>query len=169
MRRKIDEQAFVAAYDEYAEAIFRYCYFRVNDREKAKELMQETFAKAWEYLQKGKEIDNVRAFLYRVAHNASVNEVTRRKPYSLDEMQERIGYDPVDEVSVSPEQDAEITLLLARLEELRPRDREVLTLRYLNGLPISEIAEAMGEPPNTVSVRVRRALEELRKKMEPDT
>lgn len=168
MRRKIDEETFIAAYDEYAEAIFRYCYFQVRDRERAKELMQETFTKAWEYLQSGKEIDTVRPFLYRVAHNISVNEVTRRKAYSLEEMQEKAGYDPTDEDSSSPERDAEITLLMERMNELRPKEQEVLTLRYLNGLPVSEIAEATGEPPNTVSVRIRRALEELRKKMEPD-
>lgn len=168
MRSTIDEDAFIAAYDEYAEAIFRYCYFRVHDRERARELMQETFTKAWEYLQKGKEIDTVRAFLYRVAHNVCVNEVIRAKPYSLEEMQEKIGYDPTDEVTSSPERDAEVALLMARLSELRPKDQELLTLRYLNGLLVSEIAETLGEAPNTVSVRIKRALEELRKKMEPD-
>ena len=166
MRRKIDEQAFIAAYDEYAEAIFRYCYFRIYDRERARELMQETFTKAWEYLQKGNEIENLRAFLYKVAHNVCVNEAIRSKPYSLEEMQEKIGYDPADEDMSSPERDAETALLMTRLGELRPKDREVLTLRYLNGLPVTEIAEASGEAPNTVTVRIRRALDELRKKME---
>lgn len=167
MRRKIDETAFIAAYDEYAEPIFRYCYFRVHDRERAGELMQETFMRAWEYLQKGKEVGNLRAFLYKVAHNVSVNEIVRAKPYSLDEMQENIGYDPVDTAGSSPEQDAEVSLLMKRLSELRPKDQELLTLRYLSGLPVAEIAQALGEAPNTITVRIRRALDELRKKMEP--
>lgn len=167
MRAGVDEQAFIAAYDEYAEAIFRYCYFRVYDRERARELMQETFARAWEYARSGKRIENLRAFLYRVAHNVCVNEVLRAKPFSLEEMQELVGYDPVDTRARSPEEDAELALLLARMSELRQSDRELLTMRYLDGQPVTEIAEQLSESPNTISVRIKRALEELRKKMRP--
>lgn len=168
MRRNIDETAYIEAYDRYAEPIFRYCYARVYDRERAKELMQETFAKGWEYLQKGEEIQNLRAFLYTVAHNVCVNESVRSKSYSLDEMQEQSGYDPADDVSSTPERDAETSLLMERLKELRPQDSELLTLRYMEGLRVADIAKIIGKPPNTVSVQLRRALEELRKKMEPN-
>lgn len=43
-------QKFLAAYDAYADAIYRHCYFRVFIRGRAEELMQETFMKTWEYL-----------------------------------------------------------------------------------------------------------------------
>ena len=167
MRGSIDEAAFINAYDEYAEALFRYCYVRVRDRERAKDLMQETFTKAWEYLQNGKKIENIRPFLYTIAHNVCVNEAVRAKSYSLDEMQETIGYDPTDEHTRSPEDDSEVSLLMSKLGELRDKDRDVLTLRYLNGLPVTEIAEILKKPPNTVSVQIRRALEEQRSKMDP--
>lgn len=166
--RKIDENAFIAAYDEYAEPIFRYCYFKVYDRDRAKDLMQETFTRTWEYLRKGKHIDDLRAFLYRTAHNVCVNEAVRKKAFSLDEMREATGFDPRTEER-SPEADAEVALLLGRLQELREQDRELLTLRYLNGLDVKEIAAALGEAPNTVSVRIRRALDELRRQMGADT
>lgn len=166
MKRSITEADFIAAYDEYADALFRYCYFRTYDRERAQELMQETFTNAWVYLRQGKEIENLRAFLYRTAHNVCVNEVVRSKAYSLDEMQEQVGYDPADS-SRSPEEEAEGALVLERLEELKPADRDVLTLRYVEGLQVKEIAAATGEPPNTVSVRIKRALAELKEKIEP--
>lgn len=169
MRSGIDETAFIAAYDAYAEPIFRYCYFRVYDRERARELMQETFTKAWDYLQRGRPIESLRPFLYAVAHNVCVNEAMRAKPYSLDEMREYAGFDPEDADAVSPERDAEFALLMDRLGQMRDDERELLTLRYMNGLGVSEIAEALGEAPNTVSVRLRRALDRLREKMNPET
>jgi RNA polymerase sigma-70 factor (ECF subfamily) len=63
------QKEFEKAYDLYADAIFRHCYLRVSDRELAKDLMQETFMKTWEYLASGKDIDDVRPFLYRTALN----------------------------------------------------------------------------------------------------
>jgi RNA polymerase sigma-70 factor, ECF subfamily len=159
--RKIDENAFIAAYDEYAEPIFRYCYFRVYDRERARDLMQETFTRTWEYLRNGNNVDELRAFLYKVAHNVCVNEIARKKPFSLDEMRDVAGFDPED-AERSPEKEAEVTLLMDKLQKLRDSDREVLTLRYINGLEVKEIATLLGSPPNTISVRIRRALDALR-------
>jgi len=166
MKRKIHEAAFIEAYDLYADALFRYCYFRVKDRDLAKELVQETFAKTWAYLASGKEVENLRAFLYRVAHNTSVNEQTRTKALSLDELRDAGGYDPVDEREVTPEQGAEHALLLRHLAELDESAREVLTLRYLNGLPVQEIADMLGEELNAVSVRIHRSLAKLKERMQ---
>lgn len=161
--KRIDEKNFIEAYDSYADALFRYCYFRVYDRERARELMQETFFKAWEYLHKGNEIENLRAFLYKVAHNVCVNEAIRSKPVSLDEMRENVGYDPEDHDLPSPERSAEGALLMERLLRLSDSDREALTMRYVDGLPVNEIAKHLGEAPNTVSVRIHRALARLKK------
>jgi RNA polymerase sigma-70 factor (ECF subfamily) len=160
--KRIDEDEFISVYDENADALFRYAYFRLYDRERAKELMQEAFLKTWEYLESGKKITNVRAFLYRTVHNLSVNEAVRHKSYSLDEMQEVAGFDPAEIKESTPEEDAEYQLVLAKIEELAPDERDVLTMRYIEGLPVSEIAEALDEAPNTVSVRIHRAMKKLR-------
>jgi RNA polymerase sigma-70 factor (ECF subfamily) len=166
--RRIDENAFVAAYDEYAEAIFRYCYFRVYDREKARDLMQETFTRAWEYLRRGNTIDELRPFLYRTAHNVSVNEMVRKRAFSLDEMREVAGFDPTD-TERSPEEDAQASLLMDKLQELDDADRELLTMRYMEGLPVKDIAALLDIPPNTASVRIKRAIDTLRRIMGPIT
>lgn len=165
--RRVTEHAFLEAYDEYADALFRYCYFRVKDREKAQDLMHETFTKTWEYLRAGNEIQSLRAFLYRVAHNLSVNEVVRSQPLSLDELQETVGYDPEDTKASSPEEDAEGILLMERLMELPDADRQALTLRYVEGMRVKDIADHLGESANAVSVRIHRALARLRDLSEP--
>lgn len=158
-----NKEAFVAAYNENAEAIFRYCVFRIFDRERSRELMQETFTKTWEYLKEGNEIQNLRAFLYKVAHNLCVNEVIRRKAYSLDSMKEDSGFDLKDAGSRTPEETAELALLLKCLGMLKPAERDILEMRYVDDLKVSEIAEILGALPNTISVRLKRAENSLKK------
>ena len=160
--KRIDEETFISVYDEHADAIFRYAYFRLYDRERAKEIVQEAFMKTWEYLASGKKISNVRAFLYRTVHNLSVNEAVRHKSYSLDEMHEVAGFDPAEVKENTPDTEAEYRLVLAKIEELEPAERDVILMRYVEGLPVNEIAQALEEAPNTVSVRIHRALKKLR-------
>ena len=162
---KVTEKAFIKAYDDFADDIFRFCVFRLYDRERAKDVMQDTFTRTWVYIQAGNQIQHLRAFLYKTARNLCVNEMVRSTAFSLDEMQEVAGYDPQDQVSETAEDIAEASVLMKHLAELDPSFQEVLTLRYINGLAVKEIGEILGQPPNTISVRIHRAVEELRKKM----
>ena len=75
---------FSDAYEEYKDAIFRHCYFHTFDREQAKDAMQETFIKTWQYLESGHKIDNLRAFLYKVATNLIINAARKKKSVSLE-------------------------------------------------------------------------------------
>jgi len=165
--KRIDEDSFISAYDDYADALFRYAYFRVYDRERAKELMQEAFMKTWEYLASGKKITNVRAFLYRTVHNLSVNEAVRHKAYSLEEMQEVAGFDPEETSEATPEEAAEYQNALRALEKLDAAERDLIVMRYVDGLPVKEIAHILRESPNTVSVRIHRALQKVRDQLQP--
>lgn len=150
------------AYNAYADPIFRHCYFRILDREKAKELMQETFIKAFEYAKKGQKIENIRALLYRIANNLVIDYVRRNKEVSLDQMMEDTGFDPTG---------SDDTMMKARLDEghirsvlktLEPEDRELIVLRYIDDLKPQEIAEMKGVTANVISVRIHRALKELK-------
>jgi len=165
MKRKIDERAFIRAYDEYADAIFRYIVVRVRDREIAKELMQETFMKTWTYMRAGNEIGNLRAFLYKVAHNTSMSALIKGKTESLDALADAHGYDAPDEQAVSPEDASEHRLLREQLELLDEASRDTLVLRYMNGLPVKEIAKMRGEDAGAVSVRIHRALKTLQSRL----
>jgi len=162
---KITEAAFIKAYDEYADEIFRFCAFRVYDRERARDVMQDTFTRTWAYVIAGNEIENLRAFLYKTARNLCVNELVRGKTFSLDEMQEVAGFDPEDDQLDTPERSTEAALLMQHITTLDEASQEVITLRYMNGLAVNEIGEILGEAPNTISVRIHRALQELKKRM----
>jgi len=153
---------FEQAYDEYADAIFRHCYFHCFKREEAKDMMQEAFVKTWEYIADGNEIDNVRAFLYRVATNLLINAGRKKKQVSLDELQEQ-GFDPAGDDDTWQNRDViKEEKAMDALQQLEEPYREAITMRYIEGLEPHEIAEAIGESPNTVSVRVHRGLKQLK-------
>ena len=94
--QKRREQKFLEAYEAYADDLFRHAYFRVHDRERAKDLVQETFTKTWMTLSEGATIDNLRAFFYRVLTNAIIDESRKKKAVSLDTLLEE-GFAPRDE------------------------------------------------------------------------
>ena len=155
------EKQFLKAYDEFATPIFRHCYFRVFNRERAKDLMQETFTKTWEYMQKGTTLDNIRAFLYRVANNLIIDNSRKKKEASLDQLQEE-GFDPGEDTRDRLTNFLEAGTVIKVLTKLNPKYRQAIQMRYIDDLTPKEIAEAIGESENNVSVRLHRGLKELR-------
>jgi len=156
------KKEFLEAYEKYADAIWRHCFFRLyNDRERALDIMQETFIKTWEYLARGNEIENIRAFLYRVATNLIIDSVRKKRTFSLDELTEQ-GFDPPDTSHRRIEADAEMAQISKLIEKLEPEYREVVVMRYIDDMSPKEIAGALGESENTVSVRVHRGIKKIR-------
>lgn len=165
-------KAFMEAYEAYSDAIFRHCFFRLSDRERALELTQETFTRAWNYLHEGKEVERMKPFLYRIAGNLIIEEYRKKKSVSLDEFLEGENH---DESMVEGLRDGDELERIAdafdaerageALKELSESHREVLVLRFIDGLSPKEIAVHLEERENTVSVRIHRALQELRKKV----
>ena len=78
------ESAYLAAFEENADALFRHASYRVSDRERARDLTQDTFLKTWDYLSGGGEIRNFKSFLYRTMHNLIIDEYRKKKSSSLD-------------------------------------------------------------------------------------
>jgi RNA polymerase sigma-70 factor, ECF subfamily len=156
------EDEFLEAYDAYADAIFRHCYYRLFDRERARDIMQDTFMRAWEYMGKGEKVENIRALLYRIANNLIIDYVRKKKESSLDAMQEE-GFDPATDDDMAHVGDRlDGAQAVEALKQLDDSHREVLVMRYVNGLEPAEIAKITGESANTVSVRLHRGLRKLR-------
>ena len=157
-------QLFLDAYDEHADAIFRHCVFRVFSRERAEELVQETFVRFWEYLGKEKKIENIRAFLYRIATNLIIDESRKKKTESLDALLEDSPYlEPQGEGADSVERAALMREAMDYMQKLKPEEREIIMMRFIDDLSPKEIAEVLRTNPNVVSVRLHRALQSLRR------
>lgn len=153
------EMELLAAYDAHADAIFRHCYFKTSEREVALDMTQDVFLKTWSYMQK-QPVRNMRAFLYRLADNLVIDWYRRHKTESLDALMDE-GFEPTEGKNHIEEQ-AEAALALAKLRELDANDRELITLRFVEGFSPREISEILGQHENTISVRLHRAMKRFR-------
>lgn len=155
------QKDFLRAYDENSDALFRHCFFKVHDRDKALDILQDTFVKTWDYIVKGKEILNMRAFLYKTLNNLIIDEYRKKKTVSLDGLRED-GFEPEAEGGVTAEDRFMGEKALKFLEQIPNPYRDAVFMRYINSLELHEIAEVTGETENTVSVHVHRGLDKLR-------
>ncbi len=156
---------FMKSYEDHSDAILRYCHFQTSNREVAVDMVQDTFMKTWGYLSDGKDIDNIKAFLYKVAKNLIIDYRRKKKTYSLDAITETgVEFSGEDEIEVT-ELEFDKKFVIGKLDELDEEAREMLTMRYVNELSIKEISEATGMTPNNVSVKIHRSIDKLKKVM----
>jgi len=156
---------FEALYECHADAIFRHLYHRLGDRERAKELMQEVFLRAWQHVMLDKNIDHEKAFLYRIAKNLFINEIrTDKRTTSLDALVDE-GFEAPDEHAITSSH-AEHTELMERLMMIKDSYRTVLVMRYIDDLPVKEIAEILDEQETNISMRLKRGIEALKRTYE---
>lgn len=161
------QEQFAKAYDQHADAIFRHCCLRVRDRELAKDLTQETFMKAWKYYSEGEgeKIENLKALLYKIATNLIIDHSRRpssKQSASLEDLVEA-GFEPGEDRSDKLKDELDAKDALKILDNIKEDYREVLILRYFNDLSLKQTAEALQISENLVSVRLNRALQELKK------
>lgn len=162
------EDRFLKAFDEYADALFRHAVYRLSDRERAIEIVHDTFTKVWGYIRNGHEIEAYKPFLYKVVNNLIIDEYRKRKELSLDAL---LAEEGTDEGSFAELHEGSIDELTFSLDAKKAADlihelplnyREVITLRFVDGLGPREISELIEETENVVSVRIHRALKLLR-------
>ncbi len=159
---KDNKKQFLDLYEKHADELFRYCFFKTGVREQSLEIVQEVFMKAWVSMGNGMIMDNPKAFLYASVRNAVTDWYRKKKPVSLDELSEE-GFDAPYETSGRNTDKLEAERILEKTAKLEDKYREVIILRFVNDLTVTEIAAMLGESENNVSVRLHRALEKLRK------
>jgi RNA polymerase sigma-70 factor (ECF subfamily) len=165
------QSIFDTLFEKESDSIFRYCAFRVSDREQALDITQETFLRLWQVLSQGEELRNPRALLFTMAHRLVIDWYRKKKSTSLemensygDDEEEGGGYDPIDEDTAGDwlELKAEGRFLIDKISELPIAYRQAVYLRYIEGMSPPEIAKIMNISANAASVRVNRGIEKLK-------
>jgi RNA polymerase sigma-70 factor, ECF subfamily len=154
-----DREAFELLYQRYVRSVFGLALRRLRDRQRAEDAVQETFAAVWRSASSYKpERGPAAPWLYAVARNAIVDRF-RAKLDPTGEVPDVVSAEP------GPPERAETAFVSWRvhraLEELPPREREVIELAYWSGLSQSEVAEYLHIPLGTVKTRTRSALSRL--------
>lgn len=159
---------FEEIYNSESDNIFRFCFLRVSNREIALDLTQEVFLRFWKTLESSKNIDNYKAFLFTIARRLIIDWYRKKKSLSLEgilERQDSSDKDLVDKNSLddSFEEKAEGKYLVSKLKLLKEKDRDIIQLRFISDLSPGEIGKVLGISTNAASVRINRALSELKK------
>lgn len=155
------KQLLTSAYNEYSDAIFRYCLYKISDREKALDFVQETFVRTWQYVQKGNDIENMKTFLYTTARHIIIDEYRKKKSLSLDQVIDD-GFEPSFEIEETLYNEIEAAKVIEKINDLPEQYSSILIMRYVNDLSVKDIAEIINESENVVSVRIHRGLSKLK-------
>src|SRR5256714_4285779 len=155
-----DRAAFEILYGRYVRPVFSLALRRLGDRGHAEDAVQEAFAAIWRSASTYRpERGAAGGWLYTVARNAIVDRLRRNGPAADAELPELMASEP------GPDKQAEDSYVSWRvhraLEELQPREREVIELAYWSGMSQSEVAEYVGLPLGTVKTRTRSGLAKL--------
>jgi RNA polymerase sigma-70 factor, ECF subfamily len=167
--REGDQAAFESLYRARVGPISRYAAALVRDSDRAEDITAQTFLLAWRDLPKLREPGRFDAWLFRIAHNQAMSEISRRRPATtLDEAPEladtgRFGM-PERELEAA----AEIERVRDAVMRLPETQRQVLVLRYFQELPSSEIARQLGKNEQSVWSLTYRALQNLKRALADD-
>lgn len=156
-------EAFGELYGVYLDRIYRYVFYQINNKMAAEDITEEVFLKAWKAIGscKGKE-KTFSSWLYRIAHNQMVNTLRgANKVTSLDKENSVDITDPKQDVAVNMEYQE----LLETMAGLPTNQRQVLILKFIEGLNNREIGKITGKSEGAIRITQMRALALLKKKL----
>jgi RNA polymerase sigma-70 factor (ECF subfamily) len=145
-------------------------YYLVGNLEDARDALQDAFIKCWKHQDEVPQIDNLKAWIFRVALNTGrdIRETAwRRKRQGLPEDESAIASRHAGPQQVA-EHDERLARLREALHELRPEEQEVFLLRQNGDLTYEEIAVTLDVPTGTVKTRMRLALARLREVLQEE-
>ena len=152
----------VAAYEDAREDVYRYALTLGLTAGQAQEVAQEVFLRLYVTLRDGEDIQNVRAWVFRVAHNYGLKVKAKEREHgAIDDAIERspgAGSTPEWQAIESERQ----RRIREAFNDLSPQQRQCLQLRAA-GLRYREIGETIGIGTSTVNEFIRRAVTRLRK------
>lgn len=170
--KKKDKEAFMQAYDLYLDDIYRFIFFKVNSKEEAEDIASSVFLKAWNHIQNNSISDykTLKALFYKIARNSIIDHYRKnanKKDISIeaDETYLEIADERQDIISALETSD-DFARISEKMLDLKEEYREVLMLRYVNELSVTEIAGVLDKTKGNVRVLIYRALNTLRGNIE---
>lgn len=158
------EEAFAALFNTYKDKLFGFAMALTNSTVKAEDLVQDVFLKIWQNRFRIAEIENINAFIFRMAQNQAIDELRRFSKETLAHSSEF-----VNEESLSPNP-AEHLLnkeILEKIDEainqLPPQQKRIYTLYNVDGYKYHEIASDLNLSVSTVRNHLSQAIGNIRK------
>ena len=164
---KHKDSAFKEIYSRYSKKIFFYCQKMLGDDKTAEDVFQDVFVALLKTVERKNELENLKAYLFRIAGNLSLNIIRKNKTRKID-YKDIFELDYYAKSDYQDNESAEIAKLINSALELLSDDyKEAFTLQMYFNMSYSEIAEICSVPVSTVRNRVVRAKLKLRQILSP--
>ena len=147
--------------DDHQRPLLRMCYLYLHDVQLAEDAVQETFIKAYRALDAFRGESGVGTWLTRIAMRTCMD---MRRGFWFRRVERRVTPDMLpDRAQEAGAEDSALTLAVMNLPK---KEREVILLHYYQDMKVNDIADTLGVTQPTVSYRLRRAKEKLRRELE---
>lgn len=146
--------------EEQYDKIFRYCCFRIYDRQLAQDITQETFLR---FFGQDLRLDNGRelSYLYTIAKNLCADEFRKKTVYNVEDVEDTASGDSAEEWINN-------LVLRAAIEKLPREEQELLFLRYVNEISVTSICRMTGISRFSVYRRLSKALKRLKESLKKE-
>ncbi|MBV4358536.1 RNA polymerase sigma factor [Pinibacter aurantiacus] len=165
-----NQQVFAELVKRYQNFVFTIILRYVESREDAEEISQDVFVKAYRSLADFRGDSKFSTWLYTITSTTCITHLRRKKQdvFSLDQENVFARAENLNSgfTANEVEQKSKINMVNSAIALLSPDDAQVITLFYKAEQSLDEIATIMGLETNTVKVRLHRARQRLREKME---
>lgn len=156
------DACLAAAMTQYGDYLVRVCYTYVQNWSVAEDIVQDTFVKYYEKMEQFREEASVKTYLYRIAINHCHNYVAswRYKKLQVIDYWHKLSGNEEDPVHHMIANEAD-QLLVAAIEKLPTKYKDVILLFHFAELSLNEVAETLKLKQNTVKTRLRRARQHI--------
>jgi RNA polymerase sigma-70 factor (ECF subfamily) len=158
-----DQDALAAIYDRFSPGIYRYAMRLTGDDCLSEDLVSETFSRFLKVLKAGLgPRDHLQAYLYRIMHNLITDSYRRQVPPPL-ELDESLPDGDHQHPELQVERRMKENRVRLALRSLTPDQRQVITLRFIEGWENEEVAAALQKPVGAIKALQHRAVNALRR------
>jgi RNA polymerase sigma-70 factor (ECF subfamily) len=163
-----DQKSFRHLVNRYLPLVYNYLYRMTQNHEISEEMAQEAFVKAYNHLKSFDKSRSFKPWILRIASNAAISELRKRsKVVSLNALEEEghwgeADHQSTEDIVVQLERKLTSEEVLAVLNRMDDKYRQVLLLRYQQDLSYEEISQALNIPLNTVRTWIKRGLDKLK-------
>ncbi len=151
------EALFKDIFKSNSKKIYHLCYGYTGDDDAANDLMQETFLKVWQNLDKFRNQALISTWIYRIAVNTCLSWLRVEKRQAKDKLTDNIIETKGEEISEKNEQVALLYKCISKLEET---ERIIISM-VLDEIPYAEIAEISGVSEGNLRVKIHRIKSKL--------
>jgi RNA polymerase sigma-70 factor (ECF subfamily) len=156
--------AFGALYDRYQPMIYRFVFVKVGRREDAEDITHQVFVAAWTNVRSYKDLGHpFSSWLYQIARNQVIDHYRAKKQEtSLENMDPEYFVIPAT-AHFDVATKMEFEKVRVAIAKMKPDYQDVIVMRFIEDLPLKEVAKAMDRTEGAIKLMQHRAMKELKK------